>query len=532
MKRITLNKLFCLTLFANLLCICTTSAQPFSLSTTPNDYFTLTSGMRRTTFRIRLTGNNDAVDSQRLNFEIRRLSGQGGGTIEILAENVDNDTFIIDRKNIYLANINMLNNIRIRIQSNIRIITRLLPGFRNNIFMFGNGSATALRNVSVEGMGGRFAVNIRANNSTTQATLARFGNVTNFRLRNVIINDANTLFASLFFSFEGGERNFDRVPRNGFINNVRQTSARAGFGIMQMVAGRDILFTNLNGTGGVSLRIESDGRIVSSDSSMTINNIAARNVRVSNGQAAVLLSPHRVNQGLVEVGGVRADASAFGVVLAPGFRGVNVEATGTAVANSGSFNSNSIIRNITVNPQATGAQVTGRMIAFFRCNGRQGNLLNTPISPDGESRIFRSVGAIDNRANSACETNITDSRGNPTQGAPLMCYSVRVQNITFNNRSRAEHQKNFIGFRELLRACPSSSKNLNIIVNNNDSISIDDVQTASVYIFNTIGQMVKHIPSYNISEDNQIDISDLSTGIYFVKINEGETVTNKKLIKQ
>jgi plastocyanin len=54
-------------------------------------------------------------------------------------------------------------------------------------------------------------------------------------------------------------------------------------------------------------------------------------------------------------------------------------------------------------------------------------------------------------------------------------------------------------------------------------------KSLSVSIFNSIGQIVKDIESFT-SADQIINISSLESGLYFVKISQGEESVTKKLI--
>lgn len=71
-----------------------------------------------------------------------------------------------------------------------------------------------------------------------------------------------------------------------------------------------------------------------------------------------------------------------------------------------------------------------------------------------------------------------------------------------------------------------ANNNLNVMLTNSSS------ENVTVKIFNNIGQLVKTINLGNTKDINQqIDISDLSSGIYMVKTTIGNASASKKLIK-
>jgi hypothetical protein len=71
-----------------------------------------------------------------------------------------------------------------------------------------------------------------------------------------------------------------------------------------------------------------------------------------------------------------------------------------------------------------------------------------------------------------------------------------------------------------------ANNNLNVMLTNSSS------ENVTVKIFNNIGQLVKTINLGNTKDINQqIDISDLSSGIYMVKTTIGTASASKKLIK-
>lgn len=60
-----------------------------------------------------------------------------------------------------------------------------------------------------------------------------------------------------------------------------------------------------------------------------------------------------------------------------------------------------------------------------------------------------------------------------------------------------------------------------------DILIVDNVNNADIYIYNTLGQMVKKIT--NVVGSKEINVSDLNNGMYIVRIQKGESVQTKKI---
>ena len=60
-----------------------------------------------------------------------------------------------------------------------------------------------------------------------------------------------------------------------------------------------------------------------------------------------------------------------------------------------------------------------------------------------------------------------------------------------------------------------------------DILTVDNVNNADIYIYNTIGQMVKKVT--NVVGNSEINVSDLNNSMYIVRIQKGESVQTKKI---
>jgi hypothetical protein len=99
-------------------------------------------------------------------------------------------------------------------------------------------------------------------------------------------------------------------PIDGLIKNISVTGAPYGYGTTQVTAGESLDFENISSTGGISLRMETDGN------SDELKDVTAHNIICRNGHAAVSFSPHDPNNGAVHVYDVNSVSCSEGVRVA------------------------------------------------------------------------------------------------------------------------------------------------------------------------------------------------------------------------
>lgn len=301
--------------------------------------------------------NFNTNDSQKLQQAINDVNSFGGGKI------------IIPEGNYSFAKIIMKSNVHLEINSNAIIRPANVTSGNYSIFDFGNFQANTINNVSIIGIGGRFKVDLR-NVVNTNVFVFTFSNVFNFKIANFHIYDKNTIFQSLGFGHTT-VGNTHYVPNKGLIKNGHAENTHYGYGLIQVQAGKNILFKNLSETGGVTLRLESGwsvmNKIQPASKTPKIENIYGRDIRCSNGQAAVFLMPHTIDQGYVNIKNITATACEFAVKTEKGW--VNEKKYAGLGLTEGSFSSNSIITDVKAT-YGDNAEVRPIMHRFIPCNLR------------------------------------------------------------------------------------------------------------------------------------------------------------------
>ena len=360
---------------------------------------------------IKLTGKNDGTDSALLNARIASLSKAGGGIIHL-------------RKGMYyLIDVVLQSNIQLKIDKDVMIepfFDTTAKKVSNSIFEV--GKKFLVENVAITN------TEEDSENKTTwfSATFPKGDyrmkiitacNVRNFKFSGFKITDSYTPFSAIALNLPDN-RNRDEVARQGIVKNVLLTNSHVGYGVIQIQAGKSILCKNLEGIGGVTLRVETGSGETGKLNVLTVDDIVGRNITIKEGDAALTISPHRVDQGRVDVEGITAINSTFAVQLAAGFKDKKQD----GVDNIGTFDSRSYVGNITVTG-GKGAQVKSKDFIYFDCAERK-EMEAKCQNPDFESTPGRSIGVF--RTNSTLESGCKN-------GSDGGCYEVNIGKIIKTN---------------------------------------------------------------------------------------------------
>lgn len=362
-------------------------------------------------FSVNLNGNCSPQDSQILNEKITEVSNNGGGIIKIT-------------KGIYcFTRIFLRSNIHLKIDADVTIKPDL-EGWQSgkNLAMFLVGEDFYVENVAItntdednEDSSTWFKAEIPVGDYGG-VRFVEFGNTKNFKFSGMSLTDTYSRFSNIVLNLPSSE-NVDEISEQGVVKNVVMTGMHVGYGVVQMQSGKSVLYKNLDGEGGVTLRVETGAAATNKVNKITVDDVVGRNITSRFGDAAFNMSPHRVNQGRVDIEGVVSINSTHAVQTAAGFIGDKVG----LINNKGTFDSRSFIGDITVTG-GDGAQIKGKDFKYFDCDDRR-ILINKCQNPDNESTFGKSIGAV--RNNASAESGCID----PENG----CYEVIIGRITKTN---------------------------------------------------------------------------------------------------
>ena len=507
------------------LCILTASLSAQRLNLQEGRFFT--DNIPNTVTNVNnLTGLDDTTDSGLLNTIINNVSNSGGGTI-VLGPHNGNSKF-------YFRDVKLKSNVHLKIEPSVTIEpTYDGIALTKNVIVFDIGNTELVENVSITSSNetstkksGAFKA-ILPGGKDRGVKLIEIGYARNFRISGISITDSYSKFSNIVLNLPNSKSKID-IAIKGKVENVYSVNNHAGYGIIQAQAAKTVLFKNLNGTGGVTLRLESGALDLNIDNVQTIDDVVGKKIRVTKGDAAVTLSPHRVNQGQVDITGIKAIKSTYAVRVAAGF----LDDKDGDLDNLGTFDENSylkVVRIIGGNP----AQVKGKDFQFYNCASRailKDSFDNGGRNPDGESVSGLSLAIYRDNAdvNNGCIETGPDANG---------CY--RPTTILPNSNKitgafeRIGASRDFVYNSHKIGGCwNASSRQANILEEKEFSIYPNPAKhtlqiraEGKVIIYNTIGTIVKQI---DVKEgESIIDISDLRSGLYIVTNEKYET---KKLI--
>ncbi|WP_170309841.1 T9SS type A sorting domain-containing protein [Seonamhaeicola maritimus] len=334
-------------------------------------------------------------DSQTFINAINTVNASGGGRV------------IVNAGTYRVLEVPLKSNVHIEVDSNVT----LLPYnyISNNKSLFDADSNSGISNFSIVGIGGDFNIDFASLQPDARIRAISFKFCSNFKVANFNINDNNTVFSGLIFgsnhvtiSTPDGNRiqSIRGVPNGGIIENVSITNAHYGYGLIQTQSGKNLLFRNLNGIGGATLRLETGYSLIQYTElfdfeDLKLDNIWARNIECTNGQSALQLSPHTLDQGYFNVSGVIGNSCETAVVWSSGFTTDDEEANGLT---PGSYNSTSKIRDVTSTFGQNAQLHKSKRLRYIPCAlrvERSGGIgIATTLNVDGESRTGPAIGAV------------------------------------------------------------------------------------------------------------------------------------------
>jgi hypothetical protein len=229
----------------------------------------------------------------------------------------------VPRATYALANVSLRSNVTVNVEAGTTM--RIAAGATGNsaIFYLGNyasGEASWIDNVTVTGVNGTYTMDV-ARSDAPRGHGFTIKNVRHFEVSNVQGILSNSATSGLPPSSQAAFVTFHSTPASklggtlyhpvdGLIKNVSVTNAPYGYGTTQVTAGEALDFENISSTGGIALRMETDGN------SDVLDGVEAHGITCRNGHSAVSFSPHDQDNNDVHVYDVTAVSCSEGVRVA------------------------------------------------------------------------------------------------------------------------------------------------------------------------------------------------------------------------
>ncbi|WP_281614879.1 T9SS type A sorting domain-containing protein [Flammeovirga sp. SubArs3] len=286
----------------------------------------------------------------------------------------------------FLKDIQIKSNIHIVIHKNATIYPTD-PGNDKNFGIFNIGKdGEYTENVSIRGKSGKYTIDVSTSRNTNVRVFSLF-NTQNFLLSDASVIDDNTKFSAIMMGYS--EYNGEYVmSENGVVRNCRIEKAHYGYGLVQSQALRHVFFKDIWGDGGVTLRLETGLNKMNELQIGGNHDIYANNVYCENGNASVMISPHAIKNGHVEIDGVEAVNTGFAVRIDKGYVTKEQDSLGIT---PGYYANTCIVKNVK-GTYGTTAQVKSKHFGYLPCQERE--LIGTEYNKDGESYPAPAVAAV------------------------------------------------------------------------------------------------------------------------------------------
>lgn len=264
--------------------------------------------------------SNGIDDSENFQEAIDALNKKGGGVLR-----VENGTY-------YLAGVHMKTGVHIRIRPGVvfKPVEQRTDMFTTPKY-YTDPEEEHVNNFSIVGEDGKFLVDMSDGYDRSWRSFVSVRSGYNFRLANFVIEDSFTPLSSLTLGpvvdsdvdLSDEEHPVFASPNSGIVENIDVINEHFGYGLIQIQAGQKILFRDLTGIGGVTLRLETglNSLQLLDKKSPRLEDIYARNISCVDGHSAVAISPHTIRQGIVDVRGVYSYSCAYAVTIGAGFVG-------------------------------------------------------------------------------------------------------------------------------------------------------------------------------------------------------------------
>lgn len=320
-------------------------------------------------------------DSEILQTAINDISVKGGGKL------------IIPSGNFSFAEINMNSNVHIVVDDSAVFRPTDRSTQKNYaIFSFGNTGPT-IENVSMTcSSGNQFKIDLTQTNNPN-VTVFRLNRVNNFLLSCFEIDDVLTKFSAIATGIAEYDNNW-YWPHNGVVKNAKTNNADYGYGLVQSQAGTNILFKDLDGTGGVTLRFETGLASMNDLQIGGLHDMFAENISCTDGNSALMVSPHSMHNGKVYINGVTSVSSGFAVRIDSGF--ISSKQTNPNLT-VGTYEE-VIVKNVSATFGSMDAQLKSKHYKYMPCDLRS-QIESSPITSGGSSYNGPSIAGLLDSAN-------------------------------------------------------------------------------------------------------------------------------------
>ncbi len=241
-----------------------------------------------------------------------------------------------------LHDISLKSNVHLHVEAGSKV---MMPASDSNTQLFNLGEESFINNVAIRGVNGRFTIDLVG--MTGSPRTFRLKSVHNFLISDIDIQDYLIEFPMIGL---GPDASLDPDifgPTQGIIRNCSSFNAHYGYGLIQVQCAKKVYFENLYGEGGVVLRFETGEDVMNQNQFGGVIDCRGQDISGLNGNATVMISPHAMQDGIVQVDGITAVSMGIGVRVDGGYDYTYTDSDGTEVTlPAGTYTEGSYISNI------------------------------------------------------------------------------------------------------------------------------------------------------------------------------------------
>ncbi len=350
-------------------------------------------------------------------------------------------------------------------------------------------------------------------------------------------------FKELFVLYvQRSQANTFYLPTNGVVKNANTSNSTYGYGLVQAQSCDNVLFKNLSGDGGVTLRFETGFTVMNNQQIGGVNNVFGQNIYGQNGNAAAMVSPHAMHNGTIVFNNIVANSCEFGIRLEKGFisNKYNRDVDEITVGTSKKVTTNKIFSKFGFTSQIKQKHdrfMPDEFVDVARIPGEiYGDVSGTFYKFD------RSIPVIKNSTLDFGESVPGPSISPVLQSIYYNCSSnPAVNNFQTTNVVSEGYEfitSNFLETESALDGCPIALSNNRILKNNSDIkvypnpvtngiLHIEGDHVSIVALYNSLGNLILY-KEKNIS--TTLKLPSLSSGVYYVKILSAKGYVTKKIM--
>ncbi len=234
--------------------------------------------------------------------------------IEFVTSNTDGGIVYMPLGNYRLHDIELKSNVHLHVEAG-SVISMEPSSSNTKLFLL--GFYTYVNNVAIRGVNGRFTIDLTG--MTGKPRTIRLNSVHNFLISDIDIKSNMVEFPVIGFGADSDSDPDIFGPTQGVIKNCSAYDCHYGYGLVQVQCANKVYFEELYGEGGVVLRFETGEDSMNEKQFGGVFDCRGQNISGINGNATVMISPHSMKNGVVQVDGITANSMGIGVRLDNGY---------------------------------------------------------------------------------------------------------------------------------------------------------------------------------------------------------------------